>query len=189
MGKTYNYSFFSGLIPSDVTVNDIPSDTVTGGYFNSNGTPSKGYVWFRRNGNLTITGNLTVNNARKYVLLVNGGNLNINATINMNRKGDGFFMAIGSGDISFDPSLKGSGPAPAVEGLFLADGRIRTGAGTDQLYVRGSLAAQGGIVLERDLGVNNGLTPAELIEYAPDLVFSYPRNLTRTRVVWKEVAP
>lgn len=189
MGKTYDYSFFEGLVPSTVTVNEITTDTINGNYFQQNGTPSNNFVWFRRTGNLTITGNVNVNSTRKVILLVKGGNLTESAQIRLKKTGDGFFMAIVNGSINFDPALTGSGGQPAVEGLFLADNQIHTGAGSEQLYVRGTLAAIGGIVLERDLQANNANTPGEFIEYAPDLIFSYPRDLTRTRVIWREVAP
>lgn len=189
LGKTYNYSFFEGLIPSTVSINDIPTDTIDGNYFQTNGTPQNNFVWFRRNGNLTITGNVNVNATRKVILLVKGGDLTVNSQIRLKKTGDGFFMAAVNGSINFDSSLTGSGNQPAVEGLFLADNQIRTGVGNQQFYIRGALAGLGGVVLQRDLQANNANTPAELIEYAPDLIFAYPRDLTRTRVVWREVAP
>ncbi len=188
-GKTYNYNYFEGLIPSTVQVNDIATDTISGNYFQVNGTPKNNFVWFRRNGNLTLTGNVNVNNTRKVILLVKGGNLTISSSINVQKIGDGFFMAITNGNINIDPTLTAPAGKPALEGLFLADGVIHTGGGTNQLYVRGTLAGLGGISLERDLGNNNGSQPAEFIEYAPDLIFSYPRDLAKSRVIWREVAP
>ncbi len=189
MGKTYNYSYFEGLIPGDVLVNDIPTDTISGSYLNANGTPSHGFVWFRRNGNLTITGNVNVNSTRKYIILVKGGNLTVSSNIRVSKVGDGFFLTVVNGNIFFDPTLTSTLGTPAVEGLFLADGTIHTGAGTSQLYVRGSMAALGGFFLERDLGNSNGGTPAEVVEYAPDFLFSYPRDLAKSRVIWREIAP
>src|SRR5581483_10727096 len=67
-GKAYDYKFFEGLIPSDVTVNEIATDTVNGGFFNSGGTQSRGYVWYRRLGDLTISGSLNLTGSRKVIL-------------------------------------------------------------------------------------------------------------------------
>ncbi len=92
------------------------------------------------------------------------------------------------GDIIVDPSVTHP-TQPALEGLFLAEHQFHTGASDRQLYVRGSVVAWEGVVLERNLGDANQTTPGELFEYAPELLSTYPRNLTRTRVNWKEVAP
>ncbi|HEX6976868.1 MAG TPA: hypothetical protein VF185_00725 [Patescibacteria group bacterium] len=195
-GKTYNYAYFEGLIPSDIQVNDIPTDSISGAYLQANGTPSHGFVWFRRNGDLTLTGNVNVNSSRKYIILVKGGNLTVASSIRVSKVGDGFFMAIAGkdaggsgGNIIFDPTLTSNPGTPAAEGLFLADGVISTGLGASQLSIRGSLAGLSGINLQRDLGALNTTTPAEFIQYAPDFLFSYPRDLTRTRVIWREIAP
>lgn len=60
--------------------------------------------------------------------------------------------------------------------------------------MRGALVGWQGVNLERDLdptnttGANND-TPAEFIEYAPDLVMTFPRELLREGLVWREIAP
>lgn len=159
LGKTYDYRYFEGLVPSGGLINEIPSETIDGNYFQVNGTPSQGFVWFRRTGNLTITGNVNVTSARKVILLVKGGNLTVSSQIRLMRMGDGFFMAIvgkdiagNGGNIYFNPALVGNAGQPAVEGLFLADAKIYTGAGNQQLYVRGTLAGLGGLVFKEIWG-------------------------------------
>lgn len=194
--SNYTYAFFARQIPSDVVINEIALPSVTGGYFNSGTSSPRGYTWFRRQGDLTISGgDLNLTGSRKVILLVKGGNLNINARININDRGQGFFAAIvgkdasgGKGDILVDPSV--SHPTrPELEGIFLADSEFRTGAGSEQLHLRGSVAAWEGISLERDLQDANTNTPAEFFEYAPELILTFPRELTRRPMTWNEVAP
>lgn len=88
-----------------------------------------------------------------------------------------------------DASLA-SASGPALEGIFLAENQFKTGAGTSQLYLKGNVAALGGLALERDLGNPNNLkNPAELFKYGPDLILLYPQKLGYKRIKWQEVAP
>lgn len=195
--KVYDYSFFESLIPNDVAINEITQTSVNGGYFASGGTPSRGYVWYHFDGaalgDLTINSSINLPGDRKVILLVDGGNLYIQGRINFNR-GQGFFMAIvgktdtgAKGNIYIDPTVAHPSQIE-LEGVFFADGEIRTGVASDQLHIRGMVAALDGVILERDL-TDNSSTPAEVFEYAPDLIFTYPRELTRRKMRWKEVAP
>lgn len=186
-GKTYNYDYFENLIPTDITFNPV-SGSVNGGTFASGGTQSRGFVWYKATGDLTINSQVNLNGSRKVILLVDGGNLNIQGNINIQAKGQGFFSAIVSGNINIDPSVTHPNQ-PALEGIFMADGQINTGAGSNKLYARGSYVGWGGVNLQRDLGASNATAPAEYFEYAPELVFTFPSSLTRNRIVWREVAP
>jgi len=156
--KIYDYSFFDRLIGSDVTLTEIDSSSVNGGYFASGGSPARGYVWYHFDGSalgdLTINSNVNLPSDRKVILLVEGADLHIQGQ----------------------------------EGIFLTEGQFQTGAGTEQLHIRGMVAAYDGIVLQRDL-TDNSETPAELFEYAPDMVLTFPRDLTSAAIRWKEVAP
>ncbi len=198
--KVYDYSFFKNTIPSDVqaSVVEITTPSVNGGFFNSGGTPARGYVWYHFNGatygDLTINGNLNLVGTRKVVLLVEGANLNIVGKMNIQSSGQGFFMAVvgkdangQKGNIAIDPTVS-SPNSPAVEGIYFADGNVSTGAGNNWLYVRGAVAAMGGITLQRNL-TNNSNQPAEYFEYAPDLALLYPGVFKTRPIKWKEVAP
>jgi len=197
--KIYNYSFFERQIPSDVTFTEITSPTVNGGDFNSGGSPARGYIWYHYDGatlgDMTISGNVNLTGSRRVVLLVDGADLNIIGRINIQSPGNGYFMVVVGkdvnglkGNIIVDPSV--SHPtAPGIEGVYLAEGEFRTGAGTNRLYVRGAVASYDGIVLERDLEGNNDDTPAEYFEYAPDIIATFPQVFTSRRMRWKEVAP
>lgn len=197
--KIYDFSYFTRQIPTDVTFTEIASPTYNGGDFNSGGAPSRGYVWYHYDGatlgDMTISGNVNLTGSRRVVLLVDGADLYITGRINVQSAGNGYFMVVVGkdanglkGNIIIDPSVSHPN-LPAIEGVYLAEGEFRTGAGTERLFVRGAVAAYGGIVLERDLGANNGDTPAEYFEYAPDIIATFPQVFTTRRMRWKEVAP
>ena len=200
LNKKYDYSYFEGLVRPDVEIHEIiePDGEIQGGYLISETSGPDGYIWFRSQEDLTITGTANLQD-RKVVLLVDG-NLYLGrppaqsgSSIRV-RDGSGFFMAIVSGDIIISPKAKIDPltPQPVFEGIFLAEGQIKTGTEgpelDEQLWIRGSVAAYGGVVLERDL-TDNSLTPAEFFEYGPDLLFTFPRDLTSRRYKWKEIAP
>ena len=198
LNKVYDYSYFQSMVRSNVEINEIVEPEIQGGYLINQGTQSRGYVWFKRQGDLTITGVANLQ-SRKVVLLVDGdlylGRPPAQSGSNIRvQDGTGFFMAIVSGDIIISPKaeIDPLNPQPVFEGIFLAEGQVKTGTdgpGLDgQLWIRGSVAAYGGIVLERDL-TDNGLTPAEFFEYGPDLLFTFPRDLTSRKYKWKEIAP
>jgi hypothetical protein len=196
--KVYDYSYFQALVRPNVEINEIIEPEIQGGYLINQGNATRGYVWFRRQGDLTITGVANLQD-RKVVLLVDGDlylgrpPAQSGSSIRV-RDGSGFFMAIVSGDIIISPkaSIDPLNPQPVFEGIFLAEGQVKTGtegpALDEQLWIRGSVAAYGGVVLERDLTDNN-VTPAEFFEYGPDLLFTFPRDLTSRKYKWKEIAP
>lgn len=190
--KRYDYAWFAKLAPTAAFTDPasvITDSQIAGGDLVS-GYQSGGYIWRYRNGDLTINGTANLGDS-KVILFVNG-NLTIKGRITLN-KGVGFFAAVASGNIQIDAGVSHPNQ-PALEGLYLSDGVISTGTKSptadDQLYIRGSLVGLSGINLERNLGATNNETkPAEFIEYAPDLIFTFPRELAREGIVWREVAP
>lgn len=203
--KAFDYNFFSQAIPADTVINAITTPDIDGSFFDSGGTLSHGFYWYKFDGtagatsglDLTITNPSSLGN-RKVVLLVGSANLNLKGKINLT-KGQGFFMAIAGkdaggnkGNINIDPTVGGGGTN--LEGIYFADGAISTGttgaANDSQLTFRGSVSANGGISLQRDLGEPaNTTTPAEVFEYAPDQIMLFPKILGVRKINWKEVAP
>ena len=191
----YTYKYFSEKIPSDVTVTEVTSNSVTGGFFDSGGTPSRGYVWYHYDGSL---GDLSINNvnlvgSRKVVLLVDGANLKLTGTIKITNRGSGFFMVVTGktssgtkGNIIVAPSV--GGPSGGIEGIYFAEGRIQTSVGTSQLKMRGSFIGYSGFDLQRSISAN-ATTPAETFEFAPELIVLYPSIFTTKAISWKEVNP
>lgn len=177
--RLFNYSYFKNLIPDEV-INSMT--TATDDSLRSSGFTYEGYEWFKANTSLTIESDIDFGN-RKVILFVENGNLSINGRINLNN-GLGFFGTFVNGSISVDPTVTG---APSIEGFFQADSGFSSGAGTDQLHIRGSVVSYGSVNLERDL-VDNSIA-GELFEFAPDLLFNFPSKLGYRRSKWTEVAP
>ena len=101
--------------------------------------------------------------------------------------------SVAKGNIIVDPTV-GGGVGPNLEGIYVADSAFKTGGvtvGDDiPLYIRGSVVGYEGVTLQRDLGdVQNGVSPAELLEYAPDQIMLFPSKLGFRKINWKEVAP
>ncbi len=196
-GKNYNYAYFASMIPSAVLADPkfiMTGNTVFAGSFASNGVTYGGYRWIKHVGDLTIEKD---NLNKKVILFVENGNLTIRDTIKFNQKGKEFFMAIvgntpgntTGGNIIIDPLVTDATGGYALEGLYLADGQFSTGIATTPLKIRGSIVSSLAPSLQRDLGVLNGTMPAESVEFAPDLVANFPPQLSRKKVIWKEVAP
>jgi hypothetical protein len=162
--RRFDYSYFNNLIPSDFV----------------SPTTYDGYVWTKISGAHTLSATDFTTN--KNVLFVNG-DLNITGNITLT-DGTGFFLAIVSGNITVDPSVT------SLEGIYLTDGTFSTGAGTSALNVRGSVASYTGFTasnLQRNLANNN--QPAELFTFAPDQIALFPEKLGFRRTRWTEVAP
>ena len=175
--RTFDYSYFEGLIPDDVTLNDI-SKLLAGG-----ATQSYGYEWYKVTGNVSIDSLLNLN-TRKVILFVSG-DLNINNEIFV-ANGIGFFGAFVGGSINVDGGITRVGN-PSIEGIYLTDKDFSTVVGTSKLWVRGSIVALGGFNLQRNLA--NDATPSEIFEFAPDQVLLFPQALMFKRTKWAEVAP
>jgi hypothetical protein len=198
--RSYNYSFFARQIPSDTEITTIETSLIDGSIFESGGTLSNGAYWYKFTGtsssDLTISSDINIG-TRKVVLLIDGADLYLNSKVNLT-DGEGFFMVIAGkkedgskGNIIIGSTVGGAANnIPELEGLFSSDGLFKTGLGVTQLHIRGSVAALGGITLERDLGdTDNTTTPAEYFEYAPDQVILMPSVLREKKFNWKEVAP
>ncbi len=163
--RLFNYSFFSNLIPEDVISGEIYSD---------------GYRWNIISGDYNIPASDFGSNKEIYFI---DGNLTISGNINVTDN-LGFVAFFVSGNISVNPTISGS---PAIEGIYISNGTFSTGAGTSQLHLRGSVAALGGVSLQRDLA--DDTNPAELFEYAPDQILLFPDKLGFRGQRWIEVAP
>ena len=185
----YKYAFYERLIPGDTIRNPIAGSTIGVGLLISaaSSVSPDGYKWFFKDGDVTLNRQGLTSN--KIILFVDG-NLTIDGEINLD-DGRGFFMAIVSGNIIVEPNINVAGPE--IEGIFVTDQTFITAADDDQLHIRGMVSAynansSGPIIMGRNLA-DNTRTPSEIFEYAPDLLFNYPPSLTLKRTRWKEVTP
>lgn len=143
-------------------------------------------------GNMNIAnGTWQIASGEKIVVLIKG-NLTIKNRINV--APGGFLAMIASGDISIDPSVDSEDGQPAVEGVYIADGRFSTGggdpAGDKKLVIAGTFVGWQGMALNRDFKSDrNNSEPAEAVIYRPDLITSAPSFMKRPTYVWEEVAP
>ena len=192
--KVYNYDYFANLIPDNITAIMNPVNTLdVAGSLTSSGTADpNGYYWYKYDGALNGGQALTIPAidflTRKVILMVDNANINITGNISLTA-GQGFFMVIVKGNIIVDSSVGGGGNHN-LAGLYFADGTFSDGVGSTQLWIRGSIVANSGISLQRDLGsTGNATTPSELFVYAPDKIMLFPKILGTRKINWKEVAP
>ena len=187
-----NYGTLARQIPSTVTFNTISSQSIEGTSLTSGGTATGSYYWYKYDGgtsglDLTIASNITLG-TRKVVLLVENADVYLNGNVSLT-DGSGFLAVLvgekpdgTKGNIYINPTVTN------LEGIYLSDNAFLTGAGTSQLTIRGSVAALGGISLQRDLA-DDSTTPAEYFEFAPDQLLLFPPQLNIKRYRWKEVSP
>ena len=184
----FSYNYFANMVPDDVVFNSIdpvnPAGSLTGG-----ATLSYGYRWFKydgaSNGGQPLTLPSVNISGKKVILLVDNADLNITGNVNL-ADGIGFFMTIVKGNINVGTTVGGGGPN--LEGLYFTDGTFES-VGNSQLMVRGSVVANDGANLLRDLVGAANVNPSEFFEYAPDQILLYPSKLASRKISWKEVAP
>jgi len=195
----HNYTFasFTRKIPTTVTyINLIPAANLDNMI---SAAGSSGYTWFKYdaalnfNQDLTLTGSGLSVGDKKIVIMVDGGNVNVNTKINLT-KGTGFFGVFTNKDINIYNVVGGSGTYD-LEGIYFADGSVNTANDklplepTSSLKFRGSVVGMVKVNLQRDLGAANATTPAEFFEYAPDQLFLLPSAFSHKKTQWQEVAP
>ncbi|KKS77872.1 MAG: hypothetical protein UV51_C0004G0047 [Candidatus Woesebacteria bacterium GW2011_GWC1_42_9] len=109
--ESLDYAIFEGKIPSDAVTNAASGTMGTGGFSGGSLSPD-GYKWFASPGDLTLT-NATING--KVVLFVEG-NLTITGNVTLASTANDFLLIVVSGDIIVDPTVT------SLQGIFFADG-------------------------------------------------------------------
>lgn len=144
-------------------------------------------------GDLMVTSPWVISDTDRIIMEVNG-NLTINDTVNIT--GNGFIAFVVKGDISVNSGIGTSwdSTAPTIEGLYIANGTLRTGttttAGKERFVGKGIFIAST-ITPQRNLisvGHNKDAA-ADLFTYNPNLFMSMPDVLKDLSFVWQEVAP
>jgi len=121
----------------------------------------------------------------KIIVFVDG-DVSVKTNINITVDQGGFFALISSGDIVIDSEVT------QAHGFFLADGEIRvpSNGGTDQVFEgQGSFIGRSGVSLERDLGPEDNVNPAEAFVSRFDLLLNAPAEFRFSPFVFQEVAP
>ncbi len=149
-------------------------------------------------GNMTTTGNWSVGNNERIVILVDG-NLTFGGRITIT--GNGFIAFIVNGTITVADTVgtTWSSTTPVVEGVYIAtkadqSGLIQTGtsinASTARFVGSGVFVADS-FLLQRNLDTYGGNVnaSAELFTYNPQLLLTMPDTMKDLSVTWQEVAP
>lgn len=178
----FNYDYFS----KDIATSPIPcADPNTAACWAN--LPTGNYFY---EGNLEMPGGETTIHKNKIFLLVDG-NVLINKRIKLNEGGfqDGFLAIVAKGNIVIDGSVTEAGKNPALEGVYIADGVISTGSSANTFTGRGVFVGWSGIILGRDLGDGNQMTPAETFIYWPELLITAANDIMKSTMSWTEIAP
>ena len=168
-GNKTDYGYFKRILEDDLQAFAVWDGSQPGetGVYSAAGDISTSGVW-----------NITT---KKIVILADG---NVTITGNINVDPDGFLAVISSGNITIGPAVTN------VEGVYISDGVIDSGASASQLTGEGIFTGWLGIDLRRDFNtIQNNTTPAERFIYRPDLVRNAYHYLLKPKVSWQEVAP
>ena len=123
----------------------------------------------------------------KIAVLVRG-DLTIKAKISVAE--GGFLVFAVQGDIKIDPTVNSEDGQGAVEGIYIADGEIKTGTANTKLILEGTFVGWQGVTLGRDFAtVRNNTEAVEVFVYRPDIVAAAPKYMRRPSLSWEEVAP
>lgn len=97
----------------------------------------------------------------------------------------GFFAVLSKGGLIVE------GGVAQLDGLYLTEGVFEIEDGDNQLIVNGSVAdvGGGGILIKRNLGVDNKNNPGVIFNYRPDLLIRMPPELLKTRYEIEELLP
>jgi len=139
-------------------------------------------------GDVTISGALPA--ATKAIVLVGNQTESRNVTINndITVPLGSSLVVIASGNITIADSVS------QVDGIYVADGTISTGAGGTEFFGYGSFIAVS-FSLGRDFtavdpdDVRNNTTPVEHFLYRPDLILNSPTKLWAAPLSWQELPP
>jgi len=158
-----------------VDLGDLPPDTDADGVYYSDG-------------DVTISGALPADT--KAIVLVGNQTESRNVTINndITVPLGSSLVVIASGNIAIADAVD------QVDGIYVADGTISTGAGDTEFFGSGSFIA-GSFNLGRDFTATNpddernNTTPVEHFSYRPDLIINSPTKLWAAPLNWQELPP
>lgn len=157
IGKRYDYQYFYNNYYANKGV----------GYTISNSTTMT-----------SILGNTDIGGTG--VIFVNGDlDIDKDNTVGVGK----FLMLVVLGDINIEPSVN------QVQGIYMANGDI-TASGTSetQLKIEGMLMSGGNINLSRGylIASSNNTSPATVVTYRPEFLFTIPSQLSKILTNWKE---
>ena len=189
----YDYFYRKYGAPTTVTTDPAFSNPIAVTQPPSSNTPY--YV----TGDITTTGDWSVGNNEKLIVIVNG-NLTIDGQINIVGSGFVAFIVNGTITVTSNVGTTASSVSPVLEGVYVAMNASQTGGfvtGTSANALTARFVGKGMFIadnftLQRDLegyGVGNTGSSAELFIYNPRLILTMPEEMKENSVTWQEVAP
>jgi hypothetical protein len=176
-GKTMGYEYFAAHMGVLSTTPQL---------VNLSTKPTSGSDFYYIAGDSVLSGTWNVADNEKYVIFVNG-NLRIDSDITVAT--GGFISFIVNGEVTVAPGVT------QIQGLYVMDGNFVTesvyilnSVSDLALDVQGSVVSWSALSLNRNLGVNNLLVPAEKFSYRSDLPINMPDKMKVFAMQWKEVA-
>ncbi|MDP2718705.1 MAG: carboxypeptidase-like regulatory domain-containing protein [Dehalococcoidia bacterium] len=190
--ERYDYNYLLRKISGSETIQTLENTPTSSRWKELNGN-----YQVEGDGNLTVisgTTNVGGTASESKVVIFVPGDLTINGNIKRAASGPqkNFVAFIVQGNIIIDGGVSGNSGNPAIEGIYLANGEIRTGddsADPGQLYAQGLFIAWDGFDFQRTWRGPAEDEPAEVFEYDVDLVMDAPDGFLNTPLVWTEVAP
>ena len=172
-----SYSFIS-YIKSRKTYTDISTQGLKSG-INADNTIYILDTTKSGSGDPNISDNNTIN--KNNIVVIIYGNLTISVP-KFNNKNSPLTNSVAilvTGDLTIDPLVT------ELNGIFIVDGKINTGAGNNGLKVVGNLIAQKGISIQRSQADNS--KPSVLVEFDPRSYLSLLPYLSVRTYDWKQL--
>jgi len=102
----------------------------------------------------------------------------------------GFFALITNGDIEIKQGVDNVASIDSqLQGVYVADGQIRTNTDTTKFIGEGIFYAKNGFDLNRDLKAGNATNPAEFFIFNPQYLFTAPQVFREKPYLWRELVP
>jgi len=174
----YDYNYFYSTLGLGAEAGDCPTGPASGIFKCGSGLP--------------INNEWNLGAVDKMIVFVEGGDLNINAQINVPKGAFLAFIVNGTITVADSVGVAKDSTDTSLEGIYFAQQTFNTGSSgsnTERLNAKGIFAAQGGFTLGRDLGDENEDPPAETFEFDPRLVVKMPKAMRKAMMSWQEVAP
>ncbi len=129
-------------------------------------------------------------NSNQWVVLLRNGNMTITNELTVDE--GGFLMVIANGEINIASSISGTELSPGIEGVFIGNSiNTLSGSFDAHLWAEGIFVGWNGISLARDYETNtNDTEPTETFTYRPDFIFNAPKEVKKVIFYqWEEEAP
>lgn len=183
--ERYGYEAMKQRIRSQVNIPEYSFNNVSEDYLKNTATLDNGVRYlYVKDYDLSIP---VLNLGTTKVVIIADKKVIINGNITFDEANGGLFVVLAGGNIEIDSAVGGPATSPSLQGIYFAQGTVKTGTGAGkQLRIDGTVVGIGGVTLERDLA---SAEPGEIFNYRPKMMLNLPKTLLKQNNVWQEVAP